>query len=155
MKSKNEFKGINVTSRACYYFDNKINGSKINFNNILLNEKLYEIISVYNISYKTRASPEPLRIWLDKIDRFILALDGKMKHLILFDYRLFNKICDKIRYQNQNIKLKNGIDSYNSLPIKIILTFHNVIIIIKPAVNKNKNEYYYNTFLEKCLYKDE
>ena len=155
MKSKNEFKGINITSRACYYFDNKINGSKINFNNILLNEKLYEIISVYNISYKTRASPEPLRIWLDKIDRFILALDGKMKHLILFDYRLFNKICDKIKYQNQNIKLKNGIDSYNSLPIKIILTFHNVIIIIKPAVNKNKNEYHCNTFLEKCLYKDE
>ena len=155
MKSKNEFKGSNITSRACYYFDNKINGSKINFNNILLNEKLYEVISVYNISYKTRASPEPLRIWLDKIDRFILTLDGKMKHLILFDYRLFNKICDKIRYQNQNIKLKNGIDSYNSLPIKIILTFHNVIITIKPAVNKNKNEYYYNTFLEKCLYKDE
>ena len=155
MKSKNEFKGINITSRACYYFDNKINGSKINFNNILLNKKLYEIISVCNVSYKTRTSPKPLRIWLDKIDRFIFTLDGKMKHLILFDYRLFNKICDKIKYQNQNIKLKNGIDSYNSLPIKIILTFHNVIIIIKPAVNKNKNEYYYNTFLEKCLYKDE
>ena len=155
MKSKNELKGIDIASRACYYFDNKINGSKINFNNILLNEKLYEIISVYNISYKTWASPEPLRIWLDKIDRFILALDGKMKHLILFDYRLFNKICNKIKYQNQNIKLKNGIDSYNSLPIKIILTFHNIIIIIKPAVNKNKNECYYNIFLEKCLYKDE
>ena len=155
MKSKNEFKGINITSHACYYFDNKINGSKINFNNILLNKKLYEIISVYNVSYKTRTSPKPLRIWLDKIDRFIFTLDGKMKHLILFDYRLFNKICNKIKYQNQNIKLKNGIDSYNSLPIKIILTFHNIIIIIKPAVNKNKNECYYNIFLEKCLYKDE
>ena len=154
MKSKNELKGIDITSRACYYFDDKINGSKINFNNILLNKKLYEIISVYNISYKTRTSPKPLRIRLDKIDRFILALNGKIKHLILCNYRLFNKICDKIKYQNQNIKLKKGIDSYNSLPIKKILTFHNVIIIIKPAVTKNKNEYYYNIFLEKCLYKD-
>ena len=34
------------------------------------------------------------------------------------------------------------IDSYNSLPIKKILTFH-VIILIKSVVNKNKNNYYY------------
>ena len=32
------------------------------------------------------------------IDGFIVALDGKNKHLILFDYGLFNKICDKIKY---------------------------------------------------------
>ena len=41
------------------------------------------------------------------------------------------------------------IDSYNSLPIEKILTFHNVIILIKPVVSKNKNSYYYNIFLEK------
>ena len=46
------------------------------------------------------------------------------------------------------------IDSYNFLPIEKILTFHNVIILIKSVVNKNKNEYYYNIFLEKGLYKD-
>ena len=38
-------------------------------------------------------------------------------------------------------------DSYDSLPIEKILTFHNVIILIKSVVNKNKNEYYYNIFL--------
>ena len=36
----------------------------------------------------------------------------------------------------------------------LILTFHNVIILIKSVVNKNKNEYYYNIFLEEGLYKD-
>ena len=46
------------------------------------------------------------------------------------------------------------VDSYNSLPIKKILTFHNVIILIKSVVNKNKNKYYYHIFLEKGLYKD-
>ena len=40
------------------------------------------------------------------------------------------------------------IDSYNSLPIENILTFHNVIILIKSVVNENKNNYYLNTFLE-------
>ena len=46
------------------------------------------------------------------------------------------------------------IDSYSSLPIEKILSFHNVVILIKLVVNKNKNEYYYNLFLEKGLYKD-
>ena len=93
-----------------------------------------------------------------------MVLDGKIKHLVLFDYGLLDKICDKIKYL---ISKKSGITnsinhnfgririgSYNSLPIKKILTFHNVIILIKSVVNKNKNKYYYNIFLEKGLYKD-
>ena len=71
---------------------------KINFSNILLDKKLYENISVYNISYKTPTCPKPFRIRFSKIDGFIISLDGKIKHLILFDYGLFNKIYDKIKY---------------------------------------------------------
>ena len=44
---------------------------------------------------------------------------------------------------------------YYSLPIEKILTFHNVIILIKSAVNKKKNNCYCNIFLEKDLYKSE
>ena len=44
------------------------------------------------------------------------------------------------------------IGSYNSLPTKKILTFHNVIIFIRSVVNKDKNKNYCNIFLEKCLY---
>ena len=46
------------------------------------------------------------------------------------------------------------IDSYNSLPLKKILTFRNVIILIKSVVNQNKNKYYRNIFLGKGSYKD-
>ena len=42
------------------------------------------------------------------------------------------------------------VDSYDSLPIEKILTFHNIIILIKSALNKDKNHYYYKIFLEKC-----
>ena len=35
-----------------------------------------------------------------------------------------------------------------------MLTFHDVIILIKWVVNKNKNKWYYNIFLEKGWYKD-
>ena len=45
------------------------------------------------------------------------------------------------------------IDSYDSLPNEKILTFHNFIILIK-SVDKNKNEYCYNTFWEKGSYKN-
>ena len=76
---------------------------------------------------------------------------------------MFEKICDKSKYlisKNNGLTSrvnynfgKIGIDSHNYLPIKKVLTFHNVIILIKPVVNKNKNKYYYNTFLEKGSYK--
>ena len=46
------------------------------------------------------------------------------------------------------------IDSDNSLPIENTLTFHNVITLITPVVNKNKNSYYFNVFLEKGLNED-
>ena len=132
---------------------------KLILGNILLDKKLYEKISVYNILYKIPTVPKPLRIRFDKIDGFILSFDCKIKHLILFDYGLFNKICDNIKYLiskksdiansiNHNFR-KIKIDSCNSLPIKKILTFQNVIILIKSIGNKNKNKYYYNIFFKK------
>ena len=77
---------------------------------------------------------------------------------------MIDKICDKIKYLineksgitdsiNHNFR-EIRIDLCNSFPTEKILTFHNVIILIKSVVNKNKNEYYYNIFLEKGLYKD-
>ena len=42
----------------------------------------------------------------------------------------------------------------HSLPIGKILAFHNVKILIKSFVNKNKYHYCYNIFLEKGSNKD-
>ena len=39
-----------------------------------------------------------MRIRFNKTDGFIIILGDKTKHLILFDYGLFHKICDKIKY---------------------------------------------------------
>ena len=81
-----------------------------------------------------------------------MALDGKIKHLVLFDYGLFDKICDKIKYLiSKKRGITNCIDSYNSLHFKKLLTFHNVIILILSVHNKNKNKYYYFIFLEKGI----
>ena len=58
-------------------------------------------------------------------------------------------ITDSIYHNFAKIR----IDSYNSFPIEKILTFHNVIILIKSVANEKEN-YYYNIFLEKVFYKD-
>ena len=103
-----------------------------------------------------------MRIRYDKIDGFIKNHNG-IRYLVLFDSGWFDKTCDRIEYpiseKNSIIVLiinfaRIRIDSYNSLPIEKILTFNNVIILFKSVVNKNKNNYYYNIFLEKCSYKD-
>ena len=80
-------------------------------------------------------------ISFDKIDTFIRLGGGEFRHLVLFDYGLFNEICDKIEYL---ISENNGItDSIN-----------HSITRIKSVINKNKNKYCYNIFLEKGSYKD-
>ena len=48
--------------------------------------------------------------------------------------------------------MKIKLDSYDSLPIEKKLTLYNVTIHIKSVLNKDKNHYYYEIFLEKCLY---
>ena len=65
---------------------------------------------------------------------------------------MLDKICYKIKdLISKNSGITNSInnnfgkieiDSYNSLPVQEILTFHNVIVLIKSVVNKNKNRYY-------------
>ena len=104
-----------------------------------------------------------MRSSFNKIDGFVRVRGVEIRHLVLFDYGWFDKIYARTKYL---ISEKNRIigninhnfgkirtDSHNSFPIDQILTFHNVIILFKSIVNKNKNEYYYNIFLEKGLYK--
>ena len=112
------------------------------------------------MSYKSFVGEKQLRIWFDKTDGFIKINNG-IKYKVLSKY---NEIYDRIRYL---ISKKSGIaksishnfaririDSYNSLPFEKILTFHNIIILIKSAVNKDKNNSYYNIFFKKGSYKD-
>ena len=98
MKSKNEFKKIDIKRRVCYYLDDTINDTEINFKNISLDKKSYENTSVSKKLYKTPASAKPLPVRFSKIDGFIISFDGEIKHLVLLDYKYFNKICDKIQF---------------------------------------------------------
>ena len=66
MESKDKLKEIDIKSRTCYYCGDIITDRDINFDNILLDKKLYkkeyENILIYENSYKTSTSAKPLRI---------------------------------------------------------------------------------------------
>ena len=76
--------------------------------------------------------------------------------MIKFVIRLNILISEKtgITDSSNNNFARIKIDLYDSLPIEKMLTFHDVIILIKLVFNKNKDEYYYNIFVEKGSYKD-
>ena len=69
---------------------------------------------------------------------------------MLFDYELFNKICDKIKYLISKkvlsqivliIILERSELIHTSLYLLKKLTFDNAIILINSVLNKNKNRY--------------
>ena len=91
VESKNELKEIDIKTRACYYFDDIINGTDIDFTNFLSDKKSYNNVLVHDISCKTSTYPKPLRVGFDQIDGFIIVLDGKIKNLMIFNLGLLNK----------------------------------------------------------------
>ena len=62
MESKDQLKETDIKNRVWYYFDGIIKDVDINFSAILLHQKLYENISVYDISCVILTSPKPLGI---------------------------------------------------------------------------------------------
>ena len=126
MESNDELKQIDIKNRTCYYFDDIIKIEDFNLDNILIDEKSYEKILVYNITHKNLIDSKPLRIIFDKIDGFIRVHVGT-RYLVLLGSEKYDSICDRIRYL---IRVKSGItyiiscnyptikvDSYDSLPL--------------------------------------
>ena len=54
MRSKNELKEIDIKIRVCYYFDDIINSTKINFRNILLDKKYMTMFLFTTFSIKLK-----------------------------------------------------------------------------------------------------
>ena len=100
MERKNELKESDIKNRACYYFNDIINGTDINFSNMLLDKKLYEIFKF--IAFRIKLQRVQKHFVLESIMYYcnafcirIMVLDCKIKHLVLFGYGSFERICNK------------------------------------------------------------
>ena len=94
---KNELKKNDIKSRTCYYIDDIIKTEDFDLQNILVDKKLYENISVYNVSCKSLIDSKPLHIRFNKIDGFIRVYDGT-RYLVLFASEKCDYIFNRIRY---------------------------------------------------------
>ena len=72
--------------------------SHLDPNNILSDQKSYEIFLIYDVAYKTSYGPKPLCISFDKAEKYIRKYD-KTKYLRLFlcDEK-YGRIFDRIRH---------------------------------------------------------
>ena len=93
-----------------------------------------------------------MRSRFNEIDVYIKIFDG-IRYLVLFGPGSYDEINDRITDSINHDFGTIRIDSYNSLTIEKILIFDNAIVLIKSVDNNDKNQYYYNIFLEKDSYK--
>lgn len=68
---------------TCYYFAAIININHLDLDNTLTDKKSYEIILIYDMTYKTHHDAKPLRITFDKVDGYIRNND-KTRYLASF-----------------------------------------------------------------------
>ena len=129
MESNDELKEIDIKNRTCYYFDDITRVENFYCGHGLLDEKLYENLLIYDISYKIFMGTNPLRIRSGKVDGFISVYDGT-GYLALICSKRYDAIYDIIRYLiSKKVVLhilliiidisnfaKIKIVSYNSLP---------------------------------------
>ena len=101
---------MNIKTRTCYCFDDINKIKDLDLDNVLINEKSYDNILVYNISYKTLIDAKPLRIRFDKIDGFIRFYE-ETRYLLLFGSKKYDFIYNIVRYL---IMVKSGLTCYFS-----------------------------------------
>ena len=118
MDSNHELKEFDIKNRKCYYFDDIIEIEDFDLE-ILIDEKSYENVLVYNISYKTLIDAKLLRIRFDKIDGFIRVYEAT-RYLVLFGSKKYDFIYNMIRYL---ISVKSGATCYFSYLYKNRSTF--------------------------------
>ena len=114
---KNNQVTVSNSYRTCYYFDVMIKFEDFDFN-ILLDDKLYQNILIYDILYKTLIGVKYLHIVLNNVDGFIRVSD-ETKYLVLFGFENYDFIYGRNRYV---IGLKSSIAyvfSYNYAKMKI------------------------------------
>ena len=80
-----------------------------------------------------------MRIRFFKINWFIGFIGSEKYDAICNGIRFFISQKSGITYISSHYFAKIKVDSYYSLPIEKILTLHNVVIQIKPVLNKDKN----------------
>ena len=117
MESDDKLKEIDIKNWTCYFLDSITKFGDFYPNNVLIDEKSYENILVYNILYITLNGAKPLRISFNKLEGFLKIYDGT-RNSVLFGTEIYDFIYNRIRYL---LEVKSSIKyviSHNYAKIK-------------------------------------
>ena len=64
MDSNNKLKEIDIRNSTCYYLDDTININDLHLDNLLIDQKSFEGILIYDIAYKNPYRVKPLCIYI-------------------------------------------------------------------------------------------
>lgn len=73
---------INIKNQKCYYFDDKISINDLDLDKILLKERSYDNIWIYEVACKTPYAVKLLCSIFDEVDEYIRKYGTK--YLVLF-----------------------------------------------------------------------
>ena len=113
-------KETDIKNCTCYYFNGIIKIKGFDFDNILLDEKLYENILIYDISHKTFIGAKPWRIRFNKVDGFIRVHDGT-RYSVIFGPEKHDAIYKRTGYLKSQESCITYVISHNYARIKIDL----------------------------------
>ena len=137
MKNNDKFKETDIKSRTCYDFYDLIKTEGPGLDNILKDEKSYDNILLFNISYQNLIA-KPLHVRFNKTDGFSGIHDGT-RYLVLYRSEKYDSIYSRIKhllsvksdinYVTSHNYVKIKVESYNSLPLEK-KKVHNVIYLL-------------------------
>ena len=119
---------------------------------LLLNNQIIWIIFIKTFKNTTQIINDKILIIFDMIaDMFS---NKKLNPVVTELFIRGRKLKISLVFYTQSYFAVPKSIRLNSMHILFNIIFHNVIILITPIVNKNKNNYHYNIFQEKGSYKD-
>ena len=68
MESNDKLRETDIKIRTCYYFDDVIIIHDLDLDKILIDEKSYKNLLIYEVAYKTSYRAKPLHIISVKVD---------------------------------------------------------------------------------------
>ena len=85
-----------ILNSTCHHFNDLIKTEDCDSDKILIDEKSYKNVLVYNISYKTLIGAIPMHIRSNKVDGFIRVYDVT-RYLKLFELGKYQETSNRIR----------------------------------------------------------
>ena len=96
--NNNKLKEIVIKNCRCQYFHDIIDINNLNFNNILLAEKWYGNMLIYDLTYKIQHIAKPLRMIFNKVVRYIRKYNRTNCLELFYSDAKYDSIFNRIRY---------------------------------------------------------